>query len=114
MEFLKHFHMSICYETETKILTTLCQNTSTHIFNHIHGLRRRTRLVNAPISYKLLDGLFCKYILPTIEKYVTFSGAIVEEQVIFRSQHLDIIYHNLGMLYELIPNAPHTSNTYLT
>ena len=32
-----------------------------------------------------------------------------EEQAIFRAQELDLIYAQSGLLYEIIPNAPHSS-----
>ena len=32
-----------------------------------------------------------------------------EEQSIFRAQELDLIYAQSGLLYEIIPNAPHSS-----
>ena len=32
-----------------------------------------------------------------------------EEQAIFRVQELDLIYAQSGLLYEIIPNAPHSS-----
>ena len=32
-----------------------------------------------------------------------------EEQAIFRAQELDLIYAQFGLLYEIIPNAPHSS-----
>ena len=32
-----------------------------------------------------------------------------EEQVIFRAQELDLIYAQFGLLYEIIPNAPHSN-----
>ena len=32
-----------------------------------------------------------------------------EEQSIFRAQELDLIYAHSGLLYEIIPNAPHSN-----
>ena len=37
------------------------------------------------------------------------SGVENEEQAIFRAQELDLIYAQSGLLYEIIPNAPHSS-----
>jgi hypothetical protein len=49
MAFLTHFQLPIRYETGTDLLTSLCQNTSTHISDHIHEWHRRRRLVKAQI-----------------------------------------------------------------
>ena len=38
--FLTHFQLPIHYEMGTDILNSLCQNTSTHISDHIHEWRR--------------------------------------------------------------------------
>ena len=38
------------------------------------------------------------------------SGAVTEEDVIRRAQHLDLIYSQSGTLYDIIPNAPRPSN----
>ena len=42
-------------------------------------------------------------------KDVSTFGVQNEEQVIFRAQELDLIYAQSGLLYEIIPNAPHSS-----
>ena len=49
---------------------------------------------------------FLKYLLLYIAKYVSTSGVTTKEQVIFRSQKLDLIYIHSGLLYEIIPDAP--------
>jgi hypothetical protein len=38
------------------------------------------------------------------------SGAVTEEDVIRRAQHLDLIYSQSDTLYDIIPNAPRPSN----
>ena len=43
--FLTHFQLPIRYETGIELLTSLRQNTTTHISNHIHEWRRHRRLV---------------------------------------------------------------------
>lgn len=56
MEFLKHFQLPICYETGAKILTSLRQDTATHISNHVHECRHKWRLIKAPLpDYLLAD-----------------------------------------------------------
>jgi len=41
MDFLTHLQLPIRYETGTKLLTSLRQTNSIHIFNHIHEWRQR-------------------------------------------------------------------------
>ena len=40
MVFLPYFQIPINYEMRMVLLTLLCQNTATHIFDHIHEWRR--------------------------------------------------------------------------
>ena len=54
MEFLKDFQLSIRYETRTELLTSLRQDTTTHISDHIHEWRCRRMLVKAPLARYLL------------------------------------------------------------
>ena len=90
--FLTHFQLPIRYETGTELLTSLQQNTATHISDHIHEWRRCRRLVKAPISDTLLADWFTKSLLPKISCDVAMSEVVTEEDVIIRAQHLDLIY----------------------
>ena len=47
MAFLTHFQLPIRCETRMDLLTSLRQNTATHISDHIHEWHRRRRLVKA-------------------------------------------------------------------
>ena len=38
------------------------------------------------------------------------SGAVTEEDVIRRDQHLDLVYSQSGTLYDIIPQPPRPSN----
>jgi hypothetical protein len=60
----------------------------------------------AYISMELLLELFLKYLLPYILKDVSTYGVTYEEEEIFNSQQLDLIYSQSGMLYEILPDAP--------
>ena len=71
----------------TDLLTSLRQNTSTHISDHIHGWRR---LIKAPISDQLLADWFTKSLLPPISRDVAMGGAVTEEQAISRAKYLDL------------------------
>jgi hypothetical protein len=61
------------------------------------------------IPDQLLDEWFTKYILPPIYRDITMGGVVSEEESIAQAQYLDLVYSEYGTLYELIPNAPHTS-----
>ena len=63
--FLTHFQLPIRYEMGTDLLTSLRQNTSTHISDHIHERRRQRQLTKAPIPNQLLVDWFMKsFLLP--------------------------------------------------
>jgi hypothetical protein len=49
---------------------------------------------------------FLKSLLPYILKDVSTSRVTSEEEAIFKSQQLDLIYAQSGMLYEIIPDTP--------
>jgi hypothetical protein len=48
---------------------------------------------------------FLKSLFPYISKDVSTSRVTYEEEAIFKSQQLDLIYAQYGMLYEIIPDA---------
>ena len=108
--FLTHFQLPIWYEIGTKLLTSLCQNTTTHIFYHIHEWRRCKRLVKASIPDALLVDWFTKSLFPKISCDVSMSRAVIEEYVIRRAQHLYLIYSQSNTLYDIIHQALCPSN----
>ena len=83
--FLTHFQLPIRYETGTDLLTSLRQNTSTHISDHIHEWRRQRRLIKAPIPDQLLADWFTKSFLPPFAQDVAMGSTINEEQAISRA-----------------------------
>ena len=66
--------------------------------------------MKSQITDALLADWFTKSLVPKISCDVAMSGAITEEDVIRRAQHLDLIYSQLGTLYDIIPQAPRPSN----
>ena len=86
MAFLNHFQLLICYDAGTDLLSTFCQDKSTHIFDHIQEWRRRKRLIKANIPPDFLLEWFLKYLLRYITKDVSTSGVTTKEQAIFRTQ----------------------------
>ena len=89
--FLTHFQLPIRYKTNTEILTSLRKNTATHISDDIHEWRWHRRLVKASIPDAFLAYWFTKSLFPKISCDVAMSVAIIEEDVIRHSQHLDLI-----------------------
>jgi hypothetical protein len=63
-------------------------------------------MIKTHIPYKILMEWFTKSLLPPISKDPTIVGGTTEEQAIFCVQHLDLIYPQLGTLYDIIPNYP--------
>ena len=104
--FLTHFHLPIHYEIGTNLLTSLQQNTSTHISDRIHEWRRQRRLIKAPILDQLLADWITKSLFPPISRDVAMGGAIIEEKSISQAQYLDLVYSQSETLYYLIPQAP--------
>ena len=66
-------------------------------------------MIKAFILLEFLLDWFLKSLLPYIAKDVSTSRVQNEEQAIFRAQELDLIYAQSRLLYEIIPNALHSS-----
>jgi hypothetical protein len=66
-------------------------------------------LIKVTIHDQLLVEWFTKFLLTPISCDVSMGGVVTEEESIAQAQYLDLVYSQSGMLYELIPNAPHTS-----
>ena len=107
--FYTHFQLPIWYEIRTNILTSLRQNNSTHILDHIHEWRRCKRLIKAPIPDQLLADWFTKSLLPPLTRDVATGDTITEEKDISRAQYLYLVYSHFRTLCDLIPNVPHPS-----
>jgi len=63
---------------------------------------------NIPLEFQL--EWFRKSLFSYISKYVSTSGITIEEEAIFKSQQLDLIYTQSRILYEIIPDTPRSSN----
>jgi hypothetical protein len=113
MDFLTHYQLPICYDTGTKILTSFKQNKGTHISDHIHEWRRRRHLIKLELLDQLLAEWFTKSFVNEIGKDIAMGGVVTEEQAISRAQYLDLIYSQMGTLYDLLPDLPrpNTSST---
>ena len=107
--FLAPFQLPIRYEMGTDLLTSLHQNTSTHISDHIHEWTRQRSIIKDPIVDQLLVDWFTKSLLPPISQDVAMGGVVTKEQAISRAQYLELVYSQSRTLYDLIPQAPHPS-----
>jgi hypothetical protein len=87
-------------------LLTLCQDTDTHISDHIQEWDRQRRLFKTPIPLAFLLEWFLKSLHTPVSKDIATSGVFNEEEAIFRAQQLDLIYAQSGMLYHLLLDAP--------
>lgn len=110
MAFLTHFQLLVCYETDTDMLTSLKQDTTTHIFDHIHEWRHRRRLIKFEIVDQLLTEWFKKSFVDPISRDIAMARCVTEEKAITRAQYLDLVYSQSGTLYEMLPDAPRPSS----
>ena len=49
-------------------------------------------------------------LLPPISRDVAMEGVVTEEKAISPAQYLDLVYSQLGNLYDLIAHAPHPTS----
>jgi hypothetical protein len=87
-------------------LTSFKQNKGTHISDHIHEWRRRRHLIKLELPDQLLAEWFTKSFMNEIGKEIAMGGVVMEEQAIIRAQYLDLVYSQMGTLYDLIPDLP--------
>lgn len=90
MAFLTHFQFSVRYETGTYLLTSLKQYTVTHISDHIHEWRRRSRLIKFEIADQLPTKWFTKSFITPIAHDMAMGGCVTEEQAIARKPHISM------------------------
>jgi hypothetical protein len=106
MVFLNHFQLPICYDVGLELLSTLHQDTATHISDHIQEWHRQKRLIKTPIPLTFLLEWFLKSLHDPISKDVSTSGVTTKEESIFIAQQLDLIYDHSGTLYHILLDAP--------
>ena len=104
--FLSHFQLPVLYDFKMNLLSTFWQDKATHILDHIQEWRRRKSLIKATIPPEFLLECYLKSLFPYISKDISTSGVTNEEEAILRTQQLDLIYSQSGILYEIIPEAP--------
>jgi hypothetical protein len=101
--------LPVHYNAAIELLSPLRQVKATHISDHIQEWRRQKRLIKAYIPLELMLEWFLKSLFPYISKDVSTSGVTPEEEAIFKSQQLDLIYAQSGMLYKILRDAPRSN-----
>ena len=109
MAFLTHFHLPVRYEIGSHLLTSLKQDTASHIFDHIHEWRRRRRLIKFRIPHELLTEWFTISFVNKMVADIAMGGCVIEDQAISRAHYLDLVYSQCGTLYDMLPDAPRPS-----
>jgi hypothetical protein len=113
MAFLTHYQLPIHYKMGTEILISFKKTKATHISDHIHEWRRRRCLIKLELLDQLLAEWFTKSFVNDIAHDISMGGVVTEEYAINRAQYLNLVYSQMGTLYDLLSDAPHPS-TYAT
>ena len=111
MAFLTHYQFPIRYEMGTEILSSFKQTKATHISDHIHESRWRQHLIKLELPDQLLAKWFTKSFMNDIGCDITMGGVFTKEQAIIRAQYLDLVYSQMGTLYDLLPDVPRPSTS---
>jgi hypothetical protein len=101
--------LSVHYDASIELLSDFHQDKATHISDHIQEWNTCKRLIIAYIPPDFLLEWFLKSLLPYISKDVSTSRVKYEEEAIFKSQQLNLIYAQSGILYEIIFDAPRSN-----
>jgi hypothetical protein len=107
--FLNHFQLSVRYDVELELMSTLRQDKATHISDHIQEWRRWKRLIKTYIPTEFLLEWFLNSLQPPISKDIATSRVTSREEAIFKAQQLDLIYAQSRMLYEILSDAPRSN-----
>ena len=63
-------------------------------------------MIKVPVPPSFLLEWFLKSFVPQLSKDVATSGVFSEEEALMRSQQLELIYSQSGLLYEVFPYVP--------
>jgi hypothetical protein len=108
MAFLNHFQLLVRYDAGTELLANFEQKIVDHISDHIREWRCQKSLIKVPVPLAFLLAWFLKYLVPQVSKYVVTSRVFSEEDAIMSAQHFELIYSRSGLLYNILPDAPHS------
>jgi hypothetical protein len=106
MAFLHHFQLSVRYNAIIKLLDNFEQKKADHISDHIREWRCWKSLIKVPVPPTFLLEWFLKSLFPQLSKDVATSRVFSEEDAIMTAQHLELIYSQSGLLYEVFLDAP--------
>lgn len=106
MAFLMHFQLLIHYEMGTHLITSLKQDMTTHIFDHIHEWRRRHCLIKFQIPNQLLTDWFTTSFINLIAKDIAMGACVTKEKAIVHAQYLDLVYSQSSTLYDFFLDGP--------
>jgi hypothetical protein len=106
MDFLNHFQLPMRYDADTEFPANFEQTKVVHISDHIQEWKRQKSLIKVPVPPTFFLEWFLKYLVPQLSKDVVTSGVFSKEDAIMRSQQLELIYSQSGLLYEIFPDAP--------
>ena len=90
--FPQYFQLPIRYDEGVEILLSYCQNTTTHITDHIHEWRWFCSLCKIQLDDRIFLDWFLKILLPPIVKDIAFERPQSEEEAILKSLQFDLIY----------------------
>jgi hypothetical protein len=61
-----------------------------------------------PVPLAFLLEWFLKSLFPQLSKDIMTSRVFFEEDTIMRAQQFELIYSQSGLLYNILPDAPHS------
>jgi hypothetical protein len=68
-------------------------------------------LIKLDLPNQLLAEWFTKSFVNKISHDISMGGVFTKEQEISRTRYLDLVYSQMGTLYEILSDAPHPSTT---
>jgi hypothetical protein len=108
MAFLNHFQLPVRHDVGTKLLANFAQTKADHISNHIQEWRHWKSLIKVPFLLAFLLEWFLKSLVPQLSKDVATLGVFSKEDTIMRAQQLELVYSLSSLLYEILPDVPHS------
>jgi hypothetical protein len=82
------------------------QTKADHILDHIQEWQQKKSLIKVKVPPTFFLEWFLNSLVPCVSKDVVTSNFFSEEEAIMRAQHLELIYSQSGLLYEILPDAP--------
>jgi hypothetical protein len=106
MVFLNHFQLPMRYDVDIELMVNFEQTKADHISDHIREWRCRKSLIKVHVPPNFLLEWFLKSLVSVLSKDVATSGVFLEEEAIMRVQHIEPIYSQSVLLYEIFLDAP--------